>query len=110
MKIRKILGIICIIVSAIFLFLSHYIAEQVAQGKTQLREGKQAIKTSESIFGMSKYTKPIGKTLTSPGHRKIEAGEEKITKYSKISRNLKIGGIGLIIAGLALIFLGSKKK
>lgn len=110
MKTRRIWGIICIIVGAVMLFFSHYINEQVAEGKIQIHQGKQAIKSTESIFGMSKYTKPIGQTITSSGKRKIEAGEQDITKYTEMSRNLKIGGIVLIIVGLGLIFIGKRKK
>lgn len=110
MKTRRIWGIVCIIVGAVMLFFSHYIAEQVAQGKVQIRQGERAIKSTESVFGMSKYTKPIGKTLTSPGRRKIAAGEKEVTRYSEMSRNLKIGGIVLIVVGLGLIFIGKRKK
>jgi len=110
MKTRRIWGIICIIVGAVMLFFSHYIAEQVAAGEVQIQQGQRTIKSTESIFGMSKYTKPIGETLTSSGKRRIAAGEQEIAKYTEMSRNLKIGGIVLIIVGLGLIFIGRRKK
>ena len=110
MKTRRTWGIVCIIVGAVMLFFSHYIGQQVAEGKIQIHQGKQAVKSTESVFGMSKYTKPIGETLTSSGRKKIQAGEQDIAKYSEISRNLKIAGIVLIIVGLGLIFIGKRKK
>lgn len=109
MKTRRIWGVICIIVGAVMLFFSHYIAQQVAEGRIQIQQGERTIKSTESIFGMSKYTKPIGETLTSSGKRRIAAGEQDIAKYSEIARNLKIGGIVLIIVGLGLIFIGKRR-
>ena len=110
MKSRRTWGIICIIVGAVMLFFSHYISEQVAAGKIEIRQGKQTIKATESLFGVSKYTKPIGEELTSSGKRKIAQGEQDITKYTEMSRNLKIGGIVLIVVGLGLIFIGKRRK
>ena len=110
MKTRRIWGIVCIIVGAVMLFFSHYISKQVAEGKIQIRQGKQAIKSTKSVFGISKYTKPIGQTLTSSGRKKLAAGEQDIAKFTEMSRNLKMSGIVLIIVGLGLIFIGKRKK
>lgn len=110
MKTRRIWGIVCIIIGAVMLFFSHYIAQQVAEGKIQIHQGQQTIKATESVFGMSKATKPVGEILTSSGRKKIAAGQQDIEKYSQMSRNLKIGGIVLIIIGLGLLFLGKRKK
>ncbi len=110
MKTRKTWGIICIILGATMLFFSHYISEQVASGRIEIQQGKRAVQSTESLFGASKYTKPIGEEVTRSGRQKISAGEHEIVKYTTISRNLKIGGIVLILIGVGLIFMSRRKN
>ena len=85
MKTRRIWGIVCIIVGAVMLFFSHHTSKQVVEGKTQIRQGKQAIKSSESVFGMSKYTKTDWSDFNEFRPKELAAG----TRYCKIHRNVQ---------------------
>lgn len=109
MKTRRTWGIIFIIAGAAMLFFSEYIAREVSQGKQELKSGKRQVKEVESIFSVSKYTKPFGEAVTSGAHKKIQKGEGDITYYDMVARNLRIVGIILIGIGFVLIFFSKKK-
>jgi hypothetical protein len=110
MKSQKILGIALIIVGACMLFFSDYIAEQVSEGRMQIRSAQSQVDTADSLFSQSQYTKPIGKIFTGSAQKKIDAGRREADKYSELSQNLKIGGIILIIVGAAVLIFAKKKK
>jgi uncharacterized membrane protein len=110
MATKKIIGIAFIVVGAVMLFFSNYIAEQVASGRTQIEQGQSQVDTVDSLFSGSEYTKPIGKMFTGSAQRKIDAGQAEVDRYSTISNNLKIGGIILIIIGAAVLFIPMKRN
>ncbi|PIS02704.1 MAG: hypothetical protein COT85_01350 [Chlamydiae bacterium CG10_big_fil_rev_8_21_14_0_10_42_34] len=109
-KTRKILGILSIIIGGAMLLFSDYIAEQVAEGRLQIRQGQQSVDTVDSLFSQSKYTKPFGQAFTGSAQRKIDAGKAEADKYETLSGQLKIGGIILIVVGIGLFFIGGRKK
>ncbi len=106
---RKNLGIVLILVGAIMLFSSNYIAGQVTEGKQELESGKRSVKTIDSVFSMSKYTDPVGKQITKSAQKKIDAGQSEIDKYEFISNALKIGGIVLMGIGVVMAFFPKKR-
>ncbi len=110
MKGQKILGIALIVIGAGLLLFSDYIATQVAEGKLKIERAQSQVDTTESLFSVSKYTKPVGKTFTGSAQKRIDAGQSQVDYYEGLSNNLKIGGIVLIVIGAALLFIGRKKK
>lgn len=92
------------------LLFSDYIATQVAEGKMKIERAQGQVDTAESLFSLSKYTKPIGKTFTKGVQNKIDAGQRDVDKYESLSNNLKIGGIILIVIGAAVLIFGRKKR
>lgn len=107
---QKIVGIVLIVVGAVMLFFSNYIAEQVASGKLQIEEGQRKVDSANSLFSESKYTKPVGKMFTGSGQRRIDAGQAEVDKYESMSNNLKIGGIVLIVIGAGLLLFSRKRR
>jgi hypothetical protein len=67
------------------------------------------VNTLDSVFSISKYTKPVGKQITGSAQNRINAGQAEVDKYQAIATNLKIGGIIIIVIGAAL-FIFSRKK
>lgn len=107
---RKNLGLTLIVVGALMLFFSNYIAEQVTSGKTQIEDAQKKVKTVDSVFSMSKYTDPVGKQITKSAQRKIDAGQSEVDKYEAISNMLKIGGVVLIVIGGGMFFFPKRRE
>lgn len=110
MRRKKTVGLALIIIGAILLVFSDYIARQVAAGQARISSAQSQVDTVQSVFSHSQYTKPFGKTLTGGAQKKIDAGQQKVDQYSSISNMLKVGGIVLIIAGGYLFFFPIKRK
>lgn len=110
MSTQKIFGIALIVIGAVMLFFSNYIAEQVTSGKLQIQEGQRKVDTADSLFSQSKYTKPMGQMFTGSAQKRIDAGQTEVDKYESISNNLKIGGIVLIVIGAGVLFFSRKRK
>jgi hypothetical protein len=110
MKMKRILGIALIIVGAIMLLFSNYIAEQVAAGQLQIQSAQSQVNTVDSVFSNSQYTKPIGKQITGSAQRKIDEGQAEVDQYSRLSGQLKIAGVICIILGAGILFFSKKRK
>lgn len=107
---RKTLAIAVMILGALLLLLSNYIAKQVAAGRVEIAHGQQKVNQVNSLFSVSKYTQPVGKELTKSGQRKINAGAAEADQYERIARQLQIGGVIVIAIGAALFFFWKKKR
>lgn len=110
MSTQKIIGIALIVVGAVMLFFSNYIAEQVASGKLQIQAGQKQVDSANSLFSVTPATEPVGKMFTGSGQRRIDRGQAEVDKYESMSNNLKIGGIVLIVIGAGVLFISRKKK
>lgn len=107
---KRILGIALIVIGAIMLFFSDYIAEQVAEGKLKIQSAQSQVDTADTLFKQSEFTKPVGKIFTGSAQKKINEGQAQVDYYEGLSNNLKIGGIVLIVIGVGVLFIGRKKK
>lgn len=105
MKNHKILGIVVIGIGAVLMVFSQYIAEKVSEGKEQIASGQKKVDAIDSVFSVSEYSKPLGKALTSPAQKKIDAGKVEVSQYEALSKNLQIAGAIVAIVGLGLFFL-----
>lgn len=109
MNSRKMLGIGCIIVGAVMLFFSNYIADQVAAGKLQTASGQRQIDQTNSLFNRTQYTKPFGSVVTGSGQARVDAGNLKIAQFETLQGKLQIGGIVLIVLGIGILVFWRKK-
>jgi uncharacterized protein YjeT (DUF2065 family) len=110
MNAKKIIGIALIVVGAVMLFFSNYIAEQVASGRMQIQSAQGEVDSANSLFSTTKVTQPVGKMFTGSAQRRIDAGQSEVDRYQSMSNNLKIGGIILIVIGAGILFIPFGKK
>lgn len=110
MNAKKLTGIACIIVGAILLFFSNYIAEQVTAGKQRIASGQQQVDTYNKYFSATPYSKELGKQVTAPYQRRINEGNVEVSYYESLSLMLQIFGIILILIGIAILVFWKKKS
>ena len=104
MKHQKILGIGLIILGALLLIFSHYIADQVAEGKLRIASAQRQVNTVNSLFSHSPYGEQAGTTVTSPFQHKINEGQAEVANYEGLAGKLQIGGVILILIGASILF------
>ena len=105
---KKSLGIALVVVGVVLVCFSNYIADQVTAGRAQIQNAQSKVDTVDSVFSMSKYTKPVGKEMTGSAQQQIDAGQADVEKYQTLAKNLKIGGLILIVVGVGLFFLAKR--
>ena len=117
---KKILGVLIVLIGIAMLGGSYYIQNQVNEGKIQVASAQSKVDTGKALFSnipvakdvgvVGEIGKGIGKGLASSAQSKIDAGSEQIRHYEKMAFGLKMGGIALIIVGIAVVFIGRKKR
>ncbi len=110
MNSKQIAGIVIVIVGIGMIIGSNYIKGQVEQGKIQISSAQRKVDKSNSLFSINPVSKEIGKGITGSAQRKINAGEDEVAHYEEIAKWLNIGGIGAIVVGGVVFFLGLSKK
>lgn len=113
MRLKRILGIILLIVGIAMFFLSNYITEQVTAGKHKIASSQKQVDQGKGLFSLSPYTKDIGKEIAGSGQKKIDEGKQKVAEYEQTAHWLRIGGIVLAILGILFLifsFVGRSKK
>jgi hypothetical protein len=113
MKILRILGILVLIAGIGCIFFSHYITNQVNEGKIKIEKGQKSVDQTNSLFSSNPVSKQVGKGLTSSSQKKINEGKEDVSYYEQLAQNLQTGGIVAIIVGAGISifsFFGPRKK
>ncbi len=106
---KKKLGIILTVFGAVLLVASSYIKVQVEEGQKKIEGAEQTIGTGDGLFSLTEPTRAIGEHLKAPAEEKIKAGKVQIGFYTALADWMEIGGIGLVLTGTILMFLGKKK-
>jgi hypothetical protein len=109
MSLGRIVAIIVVIAGAGFLYLSHYINQQVAEGRSQISTAQQGVDTTKTLFSIVPGTREISKPLTGGVEKKIEAGTREADQYAEYAKWSMIGGIALIVIGAGGFFVARKK-
>jgi uncharacterized protein YjeT (DUF2065 family) len=110
MKGRKIFGTALIVIGALMVMGSHYIADQVAQGKIKIYRAQQQVDTANTLFNQSEYTKPVGGMITGGAQRKINEGKAQVTEYESLAQSLQIVGVICIAAGVGVLFIKRRRS
>jgi len=107
---KRIVGIIIIILGLLLIGGSFYIKSQVASGREQISQAEEGVRKGKQLFSINPLTKEVGKEITDPIERKIQAGSAKADRYATIALWLQISGVACIIIGAWIIFTGRKKQ
>ncbi len=110
MKTKRILGIIIAIGGVVLILFSRYITSQVEEGQGRVSSAQRSVDQGNTLFSVTPESKAIGKSITGSAQSKINAGQEEISAYEQLARWLMIGGIGVIILGVVVIFVGGKRR
>jgi hypothetical protein len=109
MNAKKIAGIILVIAGAGFLYLSHNINMQVAEGRTEISGAQQKVDIAGKLFSINPATKEAGKPFTGSAQKQIDEGSQQADQYGSYAKWLMIGGVALIVIGVGAFFIGRKK-
>lgn len=110
MNVRKTIGIVIAIGGVVLILTSRYISARVLEGKAQIASGQSQVDTTESLFSLTPATKPVGKGLTESGRQRIAAGQMEVDRYEQLAGQLKMGGYAMILVGLIMFLIPSRKK
>ncbi|MBI5273324.1 MAG: hypothetical protein HY861_05010 [Chlamydiia bacterium] len=110
MRVRKIIGVVLVVVGAALFYLSHYINTQVAEGREKISNAQSTIDTTNSLFSLDPTAKKIGKQITGSAQKKIDAGKQEAAQYAAYAHWCMIGGIVFVILGVGVFVFGSMRN
>lgn len=110
MNIKQVFGGIIFVGGLGLLYLAHYINEQVAEGNLQIFSAQNKVDSANNLFGMSPYTKDVGKGLTSGAQQQINEGRNTVEYYTALALKCQIGGYAALVVGAGMFFYFRKKK
>lgn len=106
---RRIIGLIILIIGIALIGVSMYIKGEVAHGRRKIASAQSQVDTGTALFETNRATKGIGKDLSSPFQQRIDTARGEADVYATRAHWLKIGGIILIIIGIGAIFIPRRK-
>lgn len=107
--IKKIFGILLILLGIALIGTSSYIKVQVEKGKAAVGGAERGVAVGKGLFSLSPITKEVSKEAMSGIEKKIREGKGEIAKYEKIASWTFYSGIILIVLGAIILFLSKKK-
>lgn len=108
--VKRILGIITLILGCFLILFSFYIESQVKEGRKQISEAKEQVSKGKKLFSLTPIPKTVTKGLTDSAERKIRKGIIKADKYERFAKSFKIAGYFCVFIGIILIFISRKKN
>lgn len=109
MRIRKMHGIVMLVLGVIAMAFSVYIRKQVEEGEGRISRAQKTVNQSRGLFNLSPVTKGIGDAVTGGAQKKIDKGILQVQHYNDLAGWLQIGGIIFIIAGAGIAIFAKKK-
>lgn len=111
MNAKQIIGLFLFALGLGMLFGSHYIAQQVLEGKAKIASAQSKVDTSNKLFSVTPVTKPVGKTLTGSAQSQIDAGRGEVSYYEQVVQWLQIGGAAFVVIGIgACLFCRTRRS
>ena len=109
MKLRKILGVIALLLGVGLISMSLYITSQVEEGQGKVSSAEKTVERGNDLFSLNPVTKGFGKGLSGSAQKKIDEAKSDIAQYTQYALWMKVIGIGLLILGAVALFFRKKK-
>ena len=106
---RRIIGIVILIIGIALIGFSMYIKGRVAEGRGQISDVQRQVDTGTGLFKFNPITEEVGKELSRPAQKKIDRASQEANEYEQMAKWLKIGGIILIVIGAVVIIIPKRK-
>lgn len=110
MNIKRIIGIVSIIVGIVLLMVSRQIDQKLDEARDEIGGAKKKVSTGKKLFSLNPVSKEIGDGLAKGVDKKISDAEATVAHYEKVSMFCHVSGIVLVIVGAGIVFLSWKKK
>lgn len=110
MNIKRISGVVVLIIGAALFVFGSYVSEEVAGGRQKISSAQKSVDQVDSLSKMSPYTKGVGGMATGSAQKKIDKGREDVAKYQMLANLLHGSGVVLFIAGVGLVALSFMQK
>lgn len=107
---KKIIGIVLLVIGICLYLFSGYISTQVAQGQQKIVNTQKNVNRARGLTNLSPYTKDIGNVATQPIQQKIDQGKQEVAQYQALANWLRLGGVICIVAGVVLFVFGTLGK
>ena len=107
---KRIAGVIVLVLGACMIWGSMYIQKQVDEGKIQISSAEKKVEQGNQLFSLNPIAKEVGKGLSGSAEKKIDAGKQEVQKYEQMASWLKIGGIAVGALGILIILFGRKRQ
>jgi len=105
MRTLRIIGIVFIALGIGSYFIGRYIANEVLEGRKEIRSGQKKVDAIRGFTGLVPVTKEVGEAATADGQRQIDEGRITARHYAIIANTLHIIGIIVFLAGVILIII-----
>ncbi len=112
MNIRRISGIVLMVVGVGLFLFGNYVAGEVDQGRKKISSAQQKVDFGKKATDLSPYTKDIGNLAAKPIQKKIDEGKDEADQYQTLARWTHISAIAVFALGILLFifsFIHRKK-
>lgn len=104
LMVKLVAGILLILIGVIMIFFSNDIADQIREGRERVSAGQSQVDTFNAPFSVHPYSRQVGQQFTRGAQSQIDAGNQQIAYYSQFVSPLQIGGIVILLLGVAFVF------
>lgn len=108
--IRKITGIVFIIIGIALYFTGNYVANEVKAGRKKIENAQQAVDAGTALTKTNKATKGVGDIFASPIQKRIDDGRHDAAYYESVAYWLHLWAVIITILGIILFIFGFVKK
>ena len=103
MKVKRIIGIVLLVLGVGFYIFGSYVASEVSDGRKKISSAQSTVDGIDSLSKVTPFTKGLGKAATGSAQKKINKGREDVRKYQILADWMHGVGIGVFAVGVGLL-------
>ena len=108
--IKRISGIIFVILGSLLIVFGSSISTQVSQGIKKIHKAQAGVNVVRGVSKIHQSTEKIGKAVTSPIQKKIDDGRKETKSFKSLSMAMFVVGIAFCAFGAVLLFFSFTRK